>query len=383
VSVAPPGMSTLEIAVGIPVGLDPPVPLLDVAVPPLEALEDAVADAVRRTPCCIAFSGGRDSSLVLAAAVRAAARHGCEQPVAVTVRFGRGLASDEGRWQSLVLDHLRVDNRVVIDVADDLDLVGPVASSELRRRGAFFPANCHALAPLVAHAAGGSLLVGLGGDELLGSHRWTRLNDALARRRRPRPTDLGRLAVAALPRPPRAWVVARRARLEPPRWLRPTAARRFRAAERASADEPVRFDRVVQHAARVRTVVVGAESLARLSEDVHIDAPLLDARFVSALARAGGPRGWGDRAAAMHAIAGGVLPDAILERRDKARFDAAYFGSDARHFAEEWTGGGIDPTLVDPEALRREWLEPRPDFRSALPLQLAWLHGQGLTESGG
>jgi hypothetical protein len=56
---------------------------------------------------------------------------------------------------------------------------------------------------------------------------------------------------------------------------------------------------------------------------VRIEAPLLHPRFVAAVSRAGGSRGWGGRSEAMHAIAGEALPDAILDRRDKARFDAA------------------------------------------------------------
>ena len=80
----------------------------------------------------------------------------------------------------------------------------------------------------------------------------------------------------------------------------------------------------------------------------------------------------------MQAIAGGVLPDEILDRQTKASFDGAYFGSASRGFAERWSGGGVDLELVDPDVLRQEWLEPTPDFRSALPLQLAWLHDDRL-----
>ena len=371
---APPGMSAFECAVGVPVGLEPESVLPEVDGDPLTVLEEVLADAVRRSPCCVAFSGGRDSSLVLAAAIRSAERHGCEQPVAVTACFPGASAASEGQWQRLVLDHLGVERHVVIDVVDELDLVGPVAIAELRRRGTLFPANCHGLAPLLEHAAGGSLVVGLGGDELLDGHAWTRLNDALAGRRRPTLRDAGRLAAATLPGPLRARLIASRRDVEPPRWLRPGAAARLRAIERAAGNEPVRFDRAVRQAARARTLVVAAASLERLSHDVRVEAPLLDQRFVAALAQAGGSRGFGDRVRAMRTIAGRALPDELLDRQTKASFDAAYFGGASRRFAEQWSGGGVNAELVDPEALRREWLEPAPDFRSALPLQLAWLH---------
>ena len=371
---APPSMSAFECAVGVPVGFETDLVLPEVDGDPLTVLEDVLADAVRRSPCCVAFSGGRDSSLVLAAAMRSAERHGYEPPIAVTVRFSGSSAANEGRWQRLVLDHLGVKRHVVIEVVDELDLVGPVAIAELRRRGTLFPANCHGLAPLLEQAAGGTLLLGLGGDELLDGHVWTRLNDALSGRRRPTLRDGGRLAAAALPGTLRARLIASRHDVEPPRWLRPEAAARLRSIERAAGNEPVRFDRVVRRAVRTRTLVVAAASLERLSHQVRVVAPLLDRRFAAALARAGGSRGFGGRARTMQAIAGGVLPDELLDRQTKASFDAAYFGSASRRFAERWSGGGVDAELVDPEALRREWLEPVPDFRSALPLQLAWLH---------
>ena len=370
----PPGLSALEVAAGGPVGLGPPTALPHVTLPPLAALEEAAAAAVRRAPCCVAFSGGRDSSLLLAAAVRAAASQGSEPPIAVTIRSPGEARSDESRWQELVLDHLGVENRVVVDVADELDLVGPVAALELRRRGVLFPANSHGFSPLLEHASGGSMLVGLGGDELLSGHRWTHVNDLLARRRRPTPRDAARLAVAALPSGVRGRVLAVQRRFEVPGWLRPEAAQQLRRLHDVEANEPVRFDRVVEHAARVRTVLLAAESLQRLSSDVQVVAPLLDPRFVAALSTAGGPRGFGGRSAVMRAIASDALPEALLDRRDKARFDATYFGEPARRFAREWSGGGVDTALVDPDALRREWLEPRPDFRSALLLQVAWCH---------
>lgn len=377
-----PGMSAFETAVGVPLGLGAEVALPDLAVDPFSALEEAVAAAVTRPPCCVAFSGGRDSSLVLAATVRAAIRRGCEPPIPVTMRFAGDRTTHEAEWQALVLDHLGLESRVVIDLENELDFVGPEAAVALRRRGALFPPNIHSLAPLLRQARHGSLVVGLGGDEILGGYRWTRLNDALARRRRPTVRDFGQLAFAALPASARARVRPRRGRLGSPVWLRPEAARRFRALTRSSRDEPVRFDHAIRHAARVRALRVGVESLGRLSSDARVDAPLLDPRFVAALAAAGGARGWGGRSAVMHAIAANVLPDAILNRRDKATFNAVFFGEASRRFAREWTGGGVDEAVVDPEALREEWLADKPDTRAALPLQVAWLHDQGVRPDG-
>lgn len=371
-------MSELEVAAGMPLGLAEDARLPEVTLGPMAALEDVVAEAVRRPPCFVAFSGGRDSSLILAATVRAAAREGCPKPTAITLRFPQHARANEDGWQDLVLEHLGVESHLVLPVGEELDLVGPTTTAELVRRGVLYPANVHSLAPLVAAASGGTLLVGLGGDELLGGHRWTRLNDALARRRPPRFRDATRLAVAASPAILRRRMLARRLETAPS-WLRPTAARRVRHALRAEANEPVRFDRAVRWAARARTPLVIRQSLQTLARrgNVRIETPLLDPRFVAALARAGGARGWGDRVALMRAVGSGVLPDAVLDRRDKAQFDAVFFGAASRRFAETWSGqDGVDLDLVDPERLRREWLEPEPDFRSALLLQIAWLVGR-------
>jgi asparagine synthase (glutamine-hydrolysing) len=375
----PPGMTLLEAAAGTPIGLGPASALPETTLTPLQALEAAVDEAVRRPPCHVAFSGGQDSSLVLAAAARAAARAAAPPPVAVTLRFPAHDRTNEDHWQALVLEHLGLGEQVVIEVGNDLDLVGPAATAELLRRGVVYPANAHSLAPLVEAAAGGTLLVGLGGDELLAGHRWTRLNDVLARRRRPTPRDAVRGAVGALPGRLRGPVLARRF-VKLPSWLRPDAARRMRTALREEANEPVRFDLSVEHAARVRTPVVVREGLARLGgAATSVEAPLLDPRFVSALARAGGGRGFGDRVAVMHAVAGSALPVALLDRRDKARFEGVFFGERARRFAETWSGEGVDEDLVDHAELRRTWLEPWPDFRSALLLQLAWRSRHGAT----
>ena len=373
-AVGPPGLSAVEVAAGFPIGLGPPSRLPHVTEHPLAALELAVAPFLSKPPCCVAFSGGRDSSLVLAAAVRAAAEHGYDAPVALTIHSRDDVEAHERAWQELVLDHLGVRQHVVFEIDDTFDFVGPVAVEEIRRRGVLYPANSHGFDPLLRHATGGSLLLGLGGDEVLSGHRWTRVNDVLARRRAPTGRDLGRLAVAALPSALRKQALGRRLAFDAPSWLRPAAAEALEPLHREAMNEPVRFDRVVPHAARVRTLVVSLESLDRLSGDVTVVTPFLDPRFLASLSHAGGARGWGGRAAVMHAIADGVLPDAILDRPDKARFAATYFGDATRAFAGEWTGGGVDPQLVDVEALRSAWLQPRPDFRSALLLQLAWLH---------
>jgi asparagine synthase (glutamine-hydrolysing) len=112
-----------------------------------------------------------------------------------------------------------------------------------------------------------------------------------------------------------------------------------------------------------------------------LSAPLLDPGFVGALARAGGLCGWGSRTATMDALARDLLPAELVGRKTKAYFNRVFFGEESRAFAARWSGRGLDEELVDPEALRREWLSDVPDFRTALLLQSAWLadRERGLT----
>ena len=335
---------------------------------------------MNRTPCCVAFSGGRDSSLVLAAAARAAQEEGAPPPLALTHRFPGNDRTNEDEWQELVLDHLGLEQRVF--EAEDLDLVGGVARSELVRRGVLFPPNLHLLTPLFAAAAGGTLLIGIGGDEFLGDHRFEQLNNLLARRRRPGLRDAPRIGVALLPPRLRGHVLTRLERPERP-WLRPAALRRIRVLEARAAAVPVRFDRAVARFARACYLDVARESFARVGADagVTIQAPFTDPRFVSALVHAGGARGWGSRAATMLAVAGDALPERILARRSKAIFDTVFVGEASLRFADEWSGEGLDASVVDAEALRRAWRERDQPFRTATLLQLAWLHDNGPTDA--
>lgn len=372
-------MSALETAAGEPFGFEPPQIMPATELSPMAALEEVVATAVRNGPCCVAFSGGRDSSLVLAAAVHAARAQGAPQPTPLTVRYPTIPEAQEATWQELVLGHLDVQSQVIIDITHELDFVGPVATAQLLKHGVLFPPNSHNLVSLLPSAAGGTLLLGIGGDELFGSRYWREFHDLLAGRRRLQLHDARRLALPLVPGSLRGARVARRRRHDRP-WLRTEAARSVRAHERRSYNQPLRYDRSIEREARSRALAVGLASLRHLGKahNVRIEAPLLDRRFVAALAQAGGAWGWGNRHATMQAIANGYLPDALLVRADKAVFTGTHVGDHTRRFAEGWSGGGVDTGLVDPDALRQVWLSPEPDVRSALLLQLAWIHDHGL-----
>jgi asparagine synthase (glutamine-hydrolysing) len=68
-----------------------------------------------------------------------------------------------------------------------------------------------------------------------------------------------------------------------------------------------------------------------------------------------------------------LLPDDILRPHGKAEFGFAFWGEDARRFAAGWNGEGVDPELVDADALRATWAEPNPPIAAATLLQGAWL----------
>ncbi|HEU4974688.1 MAG TPA: asparagine synthase-related protein, partial [Baekduia sp.] len=101
--------------------------------------------------------------------------------------------------------------------------------------------------------------------------------------------------------------------------------------------------------------------------------PLLHPRVLAALAALPPERRFRGRTAAMAALAGDLLPEAVLRRGTKAGFGAVFAADHARALATRWDGAGVDAALVDRERLRRAWLAPAPDPRALTALQSAWL----------
>ncbi len=375
----PAGMTPIEAAAGLV--LDAPTGRRRPAEPsgdPLHALSDAVAEALSRPPCVVSFSGGRDSSLLLAACVAVGRARGLEPPIPATLRYPDEPESHESPWQERVIAHLGVRDWVRIELATELDCVGSLAQEQmLRERAPLYPANAHSVVPVAELAEGGTVILGIGGDEILAPQRWQPLGDLFARRRAPESRDVMRLAFATLPRGLRGRVLATREGYAGQlHWLRPAAQRELSRMLARVADEPVRFDRATVAAASLEYLRLGTETIRRIarSRGAELATPLLDPRFVAACATAGGRSGWPSRTAAMRSIAAGLLPDEVLARGSKARFSGAFFTCTTRAFAARWSGAGVDPELVVPEALRSMWLEPQPDFRTGVLLQSAWLH---------
>ena len=352
------------------------------------ALERVLARHLAAGPCVVAFSGGRDSSGLLALAARTAAREGLEPPVAATQVFD-GLAgaeaADERGWQEAVLDHLARAGTPVEHVrlpsAGVFDLLGDPTTDALRRHGLVWPALVHTGAPLWRLAAGGTVVTGQGGDEIVAGQRCGPL--ALVRRRRGAPHRvLAGAALALAPTPVRTAVAGWRGRRLPrPPWLTPAGLGLARAGERAAvAEQPLGFaDALAAHRRdRGFALYLATEAALAAGHGARTAHPFLDPGFVDALAAEGAPFGFGNRTSTMVRLFDDVLPKAVLHRTSKGRFHGPAFGERSRAFARSWSGGGLDADLVDAEALRADWLGPRPWAGTMLALHAAWLHDAGL-----
>lgn len=344
--------------------------------PALAALEQSLMRALARPPCVVAFSGGRDSSAVLACAVRAARRGGFEAPIALTLRYPFAPDTDESEWQENVIQHLGVSDWHRREVApDELDFLGPWATAALRRHGPLYPPNAFSVRLMLAEARGGTLVTGQGGDVLFGPWRWQRAAEIIAGREAPRPRDALRLGLAAAPVRARAAVLRRR-QTASFAWLRPDAekhAQRLAACDQAA--EPRRWDTRLPWLLSRRHEAATSWAIERYAHDAgaRVAHPLLDAGFVNALGREGGAVGLGGRTEAMRALFGDVLPDTVLRRRGKATFQQVFWGGRARAFVDGWRGEHVDRSLVDTGALRALWAQEYPDIGTAMLLQSAWV----------
>ena len=110
-SAAPLDLSRLELATGLLFGASPrPVRLPDAGgCLPRQALEREILPSLLRPPCLVSFSGGRDSSAILAAAATLARREGLPLPIPATNVIATAEEADESEWQHRVIAHLGLD----------------------------------------------------------------------------------------------------------------------------------------------------------------------------------------------------------------------------------------------------------------------------------
>lgn len=370
----------LEVASGWVYG-SVPAPPTTTSATPREALDDAIRPALVDGPCYVTFSGGRDSSAVLAAAVALARREGHDLPVPVTRVYPDLPDTDESGWQRLVVDHLGLSEWLRLELRHgESDLVGPVAREALATRGVLWPPALQTHDVVFEHLRGGSVLTGEGGDAVLGNRRSTPLA-ILRRRRRPDPAAVRYAAREALPRPARERLARRMLRSGvQARWMRPAAFEqhvRLLAADVAA--EPFGHGPATRAISRQRSFATVSHNYAAAAaeHDVRATDPLLDHRFVAALAQVGGRTGFPGRTATMHALFSDVLPREVLGRTTKASFNHAHAGRATREFARTWDGSGVDTDLVDVERLRSVWLSDQPTMATGVLLHSAWLASTG------
>lgn len=373
-------MTPTEIAWGYPLGsVGPLAPPGDGGhTTPREALEQVIRTALLQPPCGIAFSGGRDSSTILAVATEVARRDGLPEPVALTRVFPDVPSTEESEWQEMVVRHLDVRDWQRLPIGDELDLLGPIATARLRDHGVVWPPTIHSDAHLVELLEGGSLLDGEGGDEVLGvsDHRVAPLTFLT---RAPRPLRWSRIRSALGALSPYA-VRMRHARRRydgwPLPWLR-TEAREalLTALSEFRASQPLAFRSSVRAVPgrRAQALLLRNRKLLAAAKRVSFESPLLHPDVVHALARDGGWLGRGDRADVLGALVPDLLPAAVIERRTKAEFGGTFMSHHTREFASSWTGAGVDPSLVDPDELRRMWLQGDRNALTSALLQAAWL----------
>jgi asparagine synthase (glutamine-hydrolysing) len=373
----------LEVCYGLALGVSRSVRPLepDPATSPREAFERVMLRALRRPPCVVSFSGGLDSSGLLALAAHVARREGLPPPIAATLVFPEAAASDEREWQELVLRHVGVSDWVRLPFSDELDAVGPVAQRAMLRHGLLWPFNLHFHLPIVEAARGGTLVTGFGGDELGRSSVTLNAERAVARRRISGPRELLHIGYRLSPAAVRhSRELFRRLELrETFPYLTAKARAQLRLALTEEHTHPFGWSRLLRgYMWRARYFRICRENFRVMGahEDVVTVHPFVEAEVLRALGEGGRYAGMGSRKDILTAIVGDLLPPELLARTTKAVFSLPLWTETATDFARGWSGSGLDASLVDPEAVRATWLTPGRSVMTTSMLQAAWLADQ-------
>jgi asparagine synthase (glutamine-hydrolysing) len=371
-------LTRLELITGWTAGIDsraPDIANVDPRDHPVAALEHALLPAVARSPCYVAFSGGRDSSVLLALATRVARREGLDDPIPLTMRFRDVPEGEESSWQVDVVEHLKLKEWKVVQQAEDIDLIGAEWRSSLRENGLQWPPSAHGLLPLQRAASGGAFVHGEGGDQIFAGWDRVTVSDVLARRQRFRLRHVRSLVRAYTPVRMRRAIETHLAPTPAP-WLVPAARRVWaRHQGRANAAEPRTWPEFLRWTRRERATVLMLETLERQTRNAGAElfTPFWDAEFLRSLGRWGGRLGRGPRTALMAALFADFLPRHVLTRATKAHFTRAFFNEPTREFARGWQGPVPESAVVMREPLRGAWLSDLPPNTSAVLLQASWL----------
>ncbi|MGU3432760.1 asparagine synthase-related protein [Actinomycetes bacterium M1A6_2h] len=342
-----------------------------------------MTDALEHGPCVVSFSGGRDSSAVLAAATQVARQEGLPLPVPATLNFPGIKESQESDWQSLVLDHLGLTERLEYNLTTEMDALGATAQEVLMAHGLVWPYNAHLHLIICKDAAGGTLLTGFGGDELALSARSRWAERAVSNRKFLSPKSAASIVRHLAPSPLQYLYDAPRAapnRVDYP-WL--TWRGRLLAAHKLADDNssiPFGWGRVLREwIPRSRYFIAVRQSLDLMGGDhsVRVLHPFIEPAVLQAFAAHEPLVGMAGRRAIMNLLVGDVLPAEVVNRTSKAEFTDALWNGESLDFARHWDGSGLDEHIVDPAVVKREWLTSAPTVRTTTMLQQAWLHNRG------
>ncbi len=350
---------------------------------PLAAVEAEILKGLLKPPCLVSFSGGRDSSAILAVATDVARREGLALPIPISARFAAA-ETDESAWQELVVSHLKICDWERVYIDDELDLLGSAGSDYLARHGLRYPPNTHFQDPLLRRAVGGSLLSGAGGDELFEPHRWGRAAMVLAGKVPVKRSDLLVVGAALAPRPVRSRVYHRGEDIAPPWLLAPGRRALLRRFHKWYGADSIRYERHMDWWRRSRYINHGQHSLELIATDHNVQfvAPFSSGRVMHALADDIGRVGFANRSAAVKHLFGHLVPKATIERRTKASFSGPLVGASTRAFAAVADPTGlVSEQWVNFGELRRAWHQDQVDIRSLPVLQICWLdsHRRGST----
>lgn len=140
----------------------------------------------------------------------------------------------------------------------------------------------------------------------------------------------------------------------------------------------MRFDRAIVTQVTHRCFDAAAGTFDAIGEahGTPIVQPLRRPGVVEAIAGAGGWRGFRSPSEFLRQLCGELLPPEALMPRRAPDLTHIFFGDSTREFAKHWSGDGLDESVIDVVALRRNWLSERPDPRTACLLQHAWLTEQ-------
>lgn len=357
------GLDMIEFVSGVVLGIDRSIPEPPrLRIDPRVALEQILVPALSEPPCGVSFSGGRDSSTVLAVAADVARTHQLPLPIPVSLRFPEVDGTDESDFQELVVRHIGLTEWLVLEPGETLDIMGDLATDLTRRHGLLYPPNVHFHAPICQALGGGTLLTGLGGDEVLEPQGDHELAAMLAGKVVPNQVLLRGLLKRYIFRDRRRAQVHRQYDPYFP-WLLPEAKQEL--LDRLvdwMMDDPLSAGRSLTASTfRMRYLHRAVNDLARMAEDYEISMlhPFLDPVFVGAVAERAGWTGPGSRTEMLRSLFGDLLPERLVERTSKAQFDDVFWGPLAAETAPSLPVERFSKH-VDGPALRDFWRSDTP-----------------------